>query len=196
MPPAVSPTAKPPSGAPERPIRSSHSTGPRRAIRSGGRSTARSSPEAGASGQTAPPFRWPIRIYWEDTDAAGIVFYANHLKFFERARTEWLRGLGFGQEALRRERNVAFVVAESNVRYLAPARLDDLIEVSVELKRAGAASLEVAQQARRDGALLAEGTIRIGCVSFTGPGTFRPCRIPDSIVAALAATSPETAPTR
>jgi acyl-CoA thioester hydrolase len=127
-----------------------------------------------------------VRVYWEDTDAGGIVYYANHLKFFERARTEWLRSLGVGQEALRRELGIGFVVAESRIRYLAPARLDDLLEVSVVLTRTGAASLEFAQQSRRDGALLAEATIRIGCVAFGAAGTFRPCRVPDALVAALA----------
>ena len=125
----------------------------------------------------AEAFRVPIRVYWEDTDAAGIVFYANYLKYFERARTEWLRGLGFGQEALRRD-GVAFVVSETSLRYLRPARLDDMIDVSVEVLHLGQASLELAQQALRGDELLAEGTIRIGCVEL---GTFRPCRIPNDI---------------
>jgi acyl-CoA thioester hydrolase len=125
----------------------------------------------------AEAFRVPIRVYWEDTDAAGIVFYANYLKYFERARTEWLRGLGFGQEALRRD-GVAFVVSETSLRYLRPARLDDMIDVSVEVLHLGQASLELAQQALRADELLAEGTIRIGCVEL---GTFRPCRIPNDI---------------
>lgn len=129
------------------------------------------------SERAAEAFRVPIRVYWEDTDAAGIVFYANYLKYFERARTEWLRGLGFGQEALRRD-GFAFVVSETSLRYLRPARLDDVIDVSVEVLHLGQASLELAQQARRDDALLAEGTIRIGCVEL---GTFRPCRIPNDI---------------
>ena len=123
-------------------------------------------------------FRVPIRIYWEDTDAAGIAFYAHYLKFFERARTEWLRGLGFGQEALRRAAGVAFVVSETSVRYRRPARLDDVIDVTVEVAHLGQASLEIAQQARRAGELLADATIRIGCVEL---GTFRPCRIPNDI---------------
>jgi acyl-CoA thioester hydrolase len=123
----------------------------------------------------AEAFRVPIRVYWEDTDAAGIVFYANYLKYFERARTEWLRGLGFGQEALRRD-GVAFVVSETSLRYLRPARLDDMIDVSVEVLHLGQASLELAQQALRADELLAAGTIRIGCVEL---GTFRPCRIPN-----------------
>ena len=122
-------------------------------------------------------FRAQMRIYWEDTDAAGIVFYANYLKFFERARTEWLRSLGFEQEALRRD-GIAFVVSESALRYRRPARLDDMIEVSVAVLHLGQASLQIAQVARRAEDLLAEGTIRIGCVEL---GTFRPCRIPNDI---------------
>ena len=129
--------------------------------------------------QAAPAdFRATMRIDWEDTDAAGIVFYANYLKFFERARTEWLRSLGFGQEALRTEAGIAFVVSETRLRYRRPARLDDVIDVSVAVAHLGQASLEIAQEARRAGELLADGTIRIGCVEL---GTFRPCRIPNEI---------------
>lgn len=128
------------------------------------------------------PFRFTMRVYWEDTDAAGIVFYANYLKFFERARSEWLRGLGFEQERLRSEVGIAFVVTETNVRYRRPARLDDMIAVSVEVRRFGQASLLVAQQAWRAEELLASGTIRIGCVDL---GTFRPQRFPDDILLLL-----------
>ena len=123
-------------------------------------------------------FSATMHIYWEDTDAAGIVFYANYLKFFERARTEWLRGLGFGQEQLRSDAGIAFVVSETRLRYRRPARLDDVIDVSVAVIHLGQASLEIAQEARRAGELLADGTIRIGCVEL---GTFRPCRIPNEI---------------
>jgi len=123
-------------------------------------------------------FSATMRIYWEDTDAAGIVFYANYLKFFERARTEWLRGLGFGQEALRMEAGIAFVVSETRLRYRRPARLDDVIDVSVAVVHLGQASLEIAQEAHRAGELLADATIRIGCVELR---TFRPCRIPNEI---------------
>jgi acyl-CoA thioester hydrolase len=123
-------------------------------------------------------FSATMRIYWEDTDAAGIVFYANYLKFFERARTEWLRGLGFGQEQLRTDAGIAFVVSETRLRYRRPARLDDVIDVSVAVVHLGQASLEIAQEARRAGELLADGTIRIGCVELE---TFRPCRIPNEI---------------
>ena len=131
---------------------------------------------------SAGPFRFPMRVYWEDTDAAGIVFYANYLKFFERARSEWLRSCGFEQERLRNETGIAFVVTETSVRYRRPARLDDMITVSVEVNRLGQASLEVAQQAWRGEELLASGTIRIGCVDL---GTFRPRRFPDDILLSL-----------
>src|SRR5438132_12249472 len=97
----------------------------------------------------AAAFRWPMRIYWEDTDAAGIVFYANYLKFFERARSEWLRQLGFEQEALRTAAGLGFVVTDTALHYRQPARLDDLIEVTVQPAHVGLASLTAAQQARR-----------------------------------------------
>lgn len=130
----------------------------------------------------ATPFRWPLRVYWEDTDAAGIVFYANYLKYFERARSEWLRSFGFGQEGLRSGEGIAFVVTETSVRYRRPARLDDMISISVEVRHRGQASLAVFQQAWRESELLAEGTIRIGCVDL---GTFRPRRFPNDILLAL-----------
>jgi acyl-CoA thioester hydrolase len=135
----------------------------------------------------SPPFRHPIRIYWEDTDAGGIVFYANYLKFFERARTEWLRARGYAQEALRTGPGLAFVVTDTSLRYRLPARLDDLIEVTVAVGRVGAASLTIAQQAWRTepdgrGTLLCDGTIRIGCVEL---GTFRPVRIPTDLLESI-----------
>jgi acyl-CoA thioester hydrolase len=129
-----------------------------------------------------------LRVYWEDTDAGGVVFYANHLKFFERARTEWLRALGYGQQRLRTEQGLMFVVASTAVRYLRPARLDDWLEVSVEVVAAGRVSMTLAQQTRREGKLLAEGEIRIGCVDA---GTFAPRRIPKPIAdAAMPAPTP------
>ncbi len=124
-----------------------------------------------------------MRVYWEDTDAGGVVFYANYLKFFERARTEWLRSLGHQQERMRAETGAVFVVTDTTVRYVRPARLDDLIGVTVDVRHAGRAQMTIAQQAWRQpehGAeeLLAEGTIRIGCVDA---GTFKPQRIPNAI---------------
>jgi len=128
------------------------------------------------------PFLHRLRVYWEDTDAGGVVFYANYLKFFERARTEWLRGFGVAQQALREATGAIFIVADTRVRYLRPARLDDLLDVSVAVREAGRASLLIDQQARRGDELLAEGQIRIGCVDA---GTFRPQRIPTSILERL-----------
>ena len=127
-------------------------------------------------------FTWPIRVYWEDTDAGGIVFYANYLKFFERARTEWLRALGLNQGALREAVGGMFVVGETSVRYLAPARLDDELSVTAGLQAGGRASLIIAQQAWRGDTLLCEGTIRIGWVDAA---TLRPARIPQSILDVL-----------
>ncbi|RYF15954.1 MAG: tol-pal system-associated acyl-CoA thioesterase [Comamonadaceae bacterium] len=127
-------------------------------------------------------FQWPVRVYWEDTDAGGIVFYANYLKFFERARTEWLRAMGVMQGSLRESAGGMFIVSETSVRYLAPARLDDELLVTARLEAAGRASLIIAQQALRGGTLLAEGTIRIGWVDDQ---TLRPGRIPPAILAVL-----------
>ena len=132
------------------------------------------------------PFVFPIRIYWEDTDAGGIVFYANYLKFFERARTEWLRSLGIQQHSLKEESGGMFVVSETQIKYFSPARLDDLLEVTARTAEAGRASLVLAQQAwlTLDGErkLLAEGTIRIGWVDSN---TLKPGRIPAAILEAL-----------
>jgi acyl-CoA thioester hydrolase len=138
--------------------------------------------------ETAPtaspaPFRHTLRVYWEDTDAGGVVFYANYLKFFERARTEWLRALGLGQQALRESTGALFVVTDTRVRYLAPARLDDLLEVTVQLRAGGKASMTLVQEAWRGDTLLAEGEIRIGCVH---EGSFRPRRIPTALMNATA----------
>ena len=121
------------------------------------------------------PFRHALRVYWEDTDAGGVVFYANYLKFFERARTEWLRSHGHSQHELRDATGAIFVVAETAIRYLRPARLDDLLEITVDVREAGRVTMLIAQQALRGAELLAEGTIRIGCVDAA---TLRPRRIP------------------
>ena len=129
-----------------------------------------------------PVFTWPVRVYWEDTDAGGIVFYANYLKFFERARTEWLRSLGVAQGTLKQDSDGMFVVSETSVRYLAPARLDDELLVTAQLEAGGRASLIIAQEARRGGTLLAVGTIRIGWVDAA---SLRPGRIPDAILSVL-----------
>ena len=133
------------------------------------------------------PFQFPIRIYWEDTDAGGIVFYANYLKFFERARTEWLRAIGFGQQVLRDESGGMFVVSETTVKYHSPARLDDTLVVTAELQEAGRVSLTIAQRAYlrtpdQTDRLLSEGTIRLGWVDSQ---TLKPGRIPAPVLEAL-----------
>ena len=139
-------------------------------------------------------FEWPIRVYWEDTDAGGIVFYANYLKYFERARTEWLRALGIGQWALREQAGGMFVVADATLKYLRPARLDDELLVSAQLQTSGRTALVVQQQAwlkpsaavkgmdSPQSTLLCEGSIRIGWVEA---GSMKPARIPSAILEKL-----------
>ena len=135
-----------------------------------------------SAGTNRGDFRHRLRVYWEDTDAGGVVFYANYLKFFERARTEWLRVLGFGQQALREATGAIFIVTDARLSYHAPARLDDELDVTVVLRHGGRASMTMAQQAWRGDTLLAEGELRIACVEAA---TFRPCRIPTPIVQSL-----------
>lgn len=127
-------------------------------------------------------YTWPVRVYWEDTDAGGIVFYANYLKFFERARTEWLRSLGIGQQQLKKETNGMFVVAETNVKYMRPARLDDELIVTARLLQIGRASMTIQQQALLKNMVQCEGTIRIGWVDAA---SFQPRRIPQNIIESL-----------
>lgn len=137
-----------------------------------------------------PAFQWPLRVYWEDTDAGGIVFYANYLKFFERSRTEWLRSLGIAQHALRESTGGMFVVTETQVRYHRPARLDDELIVTASLTEKGRASLIIGQSAllksERGPALLCEGTIRIGWVDVAG---LKPARIPADLLDRLETTT-------
>ena len=141
-------------------------------------------------GKAATVFHWPLRIYWEDTDAGGIVFYANYLKFFERARTEWLRERGVGQQQLRELTGGMFVVSDAQLRYHRPARLDDELIVTAQLQESGRASLTIGQQAllkpeqMTDSRpmLLCEGTIRIGWVDAA---TMRPARMPGFLLEQL-----------
>ena len=132
------------------------------------------------------PFQWPVRVYWEDTDAGGIVFYANYLKFFERARTEWLRAMGVEQQKLREAVGGIFVVSETTVKYHFPARLDDALTVTAHLQDLGRASMTIAQSAflsaRPEAGPLCEGTIRIGWVDAA---TLKPARIPQTILNTL-----------
>ncbi len=136
--------------------------------------------------QTQRIFTWPVRVYWEDTDAGGIVFYANYLKFFERARTEWLRSLGIEQRALRETSGGMFVVSDTHVRYHQPARLDDELLVTAWPLEVGRASMTIQQQARLKSraanTLLCEGTIRVGWVDAT---RYKPARIPPTVLEIL-----------
>ncbi|MCX4160291.1 MULTISPECIES: tol-pal system-associated acyl-CoA thioesterase [Paraburkholderia] len=127
-------------------------------------------------------FTWPIRVYYEDTDAGGIVYSANYLKFFERARTEWLRASGIDQRQLADETGTMFIVCSTALNYRAPARLDDLVTVISRVERLGRASVDFAQEAWRDDTLLATGNIRVGCVERAA---FRPAAIPPPVLAAL-----------
>src|SRR3546814_5024211 len=101
-------------------------------------------------------FSHPIRIYWEDTDAGGVVYHAQYLAFLERARTEWMRALGKGQDAMRREHDLVFAVRAMQVDFRLPARLDDALTASVVLRECRRASLVIDQEIRRDGVLLLE----------------------------------------
>jgi len=137
-------------------------------------------------------YAFAIRVYWEDTDAGGIVFYANYLKFMERARTEWLRSLGIEQRKLREDTGGQFVVSETQLKYHRPSRLDDELLVTADLQQLGTASLIIGQRVlskteqERTGAaapvLLCEGTIRIGWVDAA---TLRPARIPKQVTGTL-----------
>ena len=131
---------------------------------------------------TAKPFRHATRVYWEDTDAGGIVYYANYLKFFERARTEWLRSLGLEQQRLRERDGTMFIVSQTALQYHRPARLDDLLEVTVSVRHAARASLQLEQHALRGTELLAEGTVRIACVDAP---TLKLRRIPEELLLLL-----------
>jgi acyl-CoA thioester hydrolase len=128
----------------------------------------------------ARSFTWPVRVYYEDTDLGGVVYYANYLKFMERARTEWLRALGFEQTALARDHGVVFVVSSLAIDYLKPAAFNDELAVTVELQRLGAGQIILMQTIARDGQALATARVRLGCVN---PSTFRPVRIPEPVIA-------------
>ena len=130
----------------------------------------------------AAAFSWPVRVYYEDTDAAGVVYYANYLKFMERARTEWLRGLGFEQACLAEQHAVVFVVRSTAIDYVKPARFDDSLQVTVELTRVGAGQIDLVQRVLRAQELLATATVKIACV---GLPTMRPARIPQPLAATL-----------
>jgi acyl-CoA thioester hydrolase len=123
-------------------------------------------------------FLWRARIYWEDTDGGGVVFYANYLKYMERARTEWLRSLGHAQSELAEKFGFVFAVVEVKVNYRKPARLDDEIVISCVPVPEGRASVRFQQVIKRGETVLVEGEVRVACVDAK---TFRPRSLPDFI---------------
>ena len=127
-------------------------------------------------------FHWPVRVYYEDTDAQGLVYFANYFKYMERARTEWLRARGIEQDRLRAEENRLFVVVETGARFLVPARFNDELWVSVELEEMARASFQMIQEIHRgaaDGELLCTGTTRAACITAA---SYRPARLPRALL--------------
>ena len=124
-------------------------------------------------------FIWQVRVYYEDTDAGGVVYYANYLAYMERARSEWLRTLGFDNQTLADQQGVVFAVRRASIDYLQPARLDELLDVSLTLKKRGRASLLFEQQVRRGDELLCQGEILLACVDLN---SFKATAIPQKII--------------
>ena len=131
------------------------------------------------------PFLWPVRVYYEDTDGGGVVYYANYLKFLERARTEWLRALGFEQSELVRRDRVLFVVRSIAVEYLRPSLFDDNLQISVEVVKVGAGQIQFSQSVLRDHEVLVTASIRVACVDA---GSFRPVRMPEHLATRIRKT--------
>ncbi len=127
-------------------------------------------------------FRWPVRVYYEDTDAGGVVYHTGYICYFERARTEWLRSLGWSHAQMAEEQAVLFTVANLTVQYHKPARLDDMLQVITRPGVAGGASLQFEQQIERDGEVLASGKVLVACVDA---GSFRPRRLPAALRARI-----------
>lgn len=127
-------------------------------------------------------FTWPVRVYYEDTDTGGVVYYANYLKFMERARTEWLRSLGFEQDQLIRDAGIIFAVRSVEVDYLRPARFNDALTVTAEVVHNGGASITFRQEVRRGDEVLCRGKVKIASLDAQ---TLRPKPAPAAIVAAL-----------
>jgi acyl-CoA thioester hydrolase len=123
-------------------------------------------------------FTWRARVYWEDTDGGGVVFYANYLKYMERARTEWLRAMGHSQSELVEQFGFVFAVVEVRLQYRRPARLDDELEISCVPVPEGSASIRFQQVIRRGDTVLVEAEVRVACVDAK---TFRPRRLPPFI---------------
>lgn len=129
----------------------------------------------------AAPFVWPVRVYWEDTDAGGIVYYANYMKFMERARTEWLRALGIDQVRLKEEHGLMFVVVDVEAHYRKPARYDDQLQVTCKVRETTRASITLDQEVYRaavGGDLLLDGRVRAACLDAQ---TYRPRPLPPEL---------------
>ena len=137
-----------------------------------------------AKNEGAPGFSLPIRVYYEDTDSGGVVYYANYLKFMERARTEFMRSMGFGKDYIFNH-DLMFVVRDVAVQYLRPATLDDELEATASVQRVRGATMILQQSVRRGEAILAQGEVTVACVDRTG---LKPRRLPPEMVAALQAT--------
>lgn len=131
-------------------------------------------------------FTFPVRVYYEDTDSGGVVYYANYLKFLERARTEWLRAAGFEQPELLRDHNVIFVVRSVAIEYLRPAQFNDELAVTVRMEKLGRSTIEVFQTVERDARLI-EATVKIVCVDGA---SFKPVSIPGPIKQQLESLAP------
>jgi acyl-CoA thioester hydrolase len=125
-----------------------------------------------------PVFSWPTRVYWEDTDAGGVVYHAQYLAFMERARTEWLRARGKGQQLLRGEHDLVFAVRAMRVDFRQPARLDDRLDIAVSLRQCRRASLVFAQAIHCDGRLLVDAEVRVAALNASD---FRPRALPDTL---------------
>lgn len=123
-----------------------------------------------------PSFSIPVRVYYEDTDAGGVVYYANYLRFFERCRTEWMRSAGFGQAQLADEAGIGFVARKASCEYLKPARLDDLLEVGLSVEKLTRVRVVFRQSVRRGNEELVTGEVEIACVNMA---TMTPAPIPD-----------------
>ncbi len=127
-------------------------------------------------------FQFPVRIYYEDTDAGGVVYHARYLHFFERARTEYLRTLDFSQQILLNERNVAFVVKTMTIDYRLPARLDDWLMVETKISEVRGAAILFTQQLKRDELILCTATVKVASVDLS---KMKPVALPDEVKAAF-----------
>ena len=121
-------------------------------------------------------FSWPVRVYFQDTDAGGVVYHASYVNFMERSRTEWLRTFGYSNTGLMKELGVVFVVRSLKLDYLKPALLDDLVTVTSQIKEIGRSRVNIVQTVTRDKDLLVEGEVHLVCVDVK---TFKPVSVPD-----------------